>query len=69
MPFVETKMPFVELLLVEAQGRKLRDVMVWLLSLDKRASFGISTWKQMLVEAEGRTSWIQDGSPLWGHAG
>ena len=23
----------------------------------------------MLVEAEGRTSWIEDGGPPWGHAG
>ena len=41
-------------MLVEAQGRKLQDVMVWPLSLDKRASFGISTMKQMLIKAKER---------------
>ena len=25
--------------------------------------------KQMLIEARERQWWIQDGSPLWGHAG
>ena len=41
-------------MLVEVQGRKLQDIMVWLLSLDKRASFGISTMKQMLLKAKER---------------
>ena len=58
-----------EQMLVEAQGRKLWDVMVWPLNLNKRASFGMSTWQQVLIEAEGRTSEIQDDGLLWGHAG
>ena len=41
-------------MLVPAQGRKLQDVMVWPLSLNKRASFGISSMKQMLIKAEER---------------
>ena len=39
--------------------------MVWPLSLDKQASLGTSTWKRMFPEAEGITSRIPDGSPLW----
>ena len=35
-----------------------------LLSLDKQASFGISTWKQMLIQAKE----IKDGSAMVGMA-
>ena len=41
-------------MLVEAQERKLQDLMVWLLNLDRRALFGISTMKQMLIKAKER---------------
>ena len=53
-------------MLVEAQGRKLRDVLVWPLSLDKRAYFGISTWKQMLVEARKKISGFKMAAPCGG---
>ena len=45
------------------------DIMVACSATINGRVFGVSTWKQMLVEAEGRTSRIQDGGPLWGHAG
>ena len=43
-----------------ATGHMGRGHYGWLLSLDKRASFGISTWKQMLIQ-------IKESKPISGH--
>ena len=41
------------------------DRLTWLAKVLCRSPLG----KQMLIEARERKWWIQDGSPLWGHAG